>query len=214
MGDTFCSVVLAAGRSTRMHGSNKLLLPVCGEPMIRRTVAEVVQAGPRETIVVVGHECDLIAGALADQPVHVQYNADFTQGHWTSVAQGVRAIRAPCDAVMVCLGDMVLLQSRDYRELARAFACAGSKTVLVPWHRGRRGNPVVFARQQICELVSGDAGASGRHFIDGNPELVLAHEVGHDGFVTDVDTPEDFAAVERRYAERLAASRTFIPGRR
>ena len=50
------AVVLAAGQSARMEGRNKLLLPVQGEPLIRRTVLTVLASGVQETVVVTGHQ--------------------------------------------------------------------------------------------------------------------------------------------------------------
>jgi molybdenum cofactor cytidylyltransferase len=50
----FSAVVLAAGLSSRMEGRHKLLLPVCGEPAVRRVVRAIVAAQPQEVVVVTG----------------------------------------------------------------------------------------------------------------------------------------------------------------
>ena len=49
------AVILAAGASSRM-GTNKLVLPVEGEPMVHRTVRRVLDAGYSPIVVVTGHE--------------------------------------------------------------------------------------------------------------------------------------------------------------
>ena len=47
------AVVLAAGASTRM-GTQKLLLPFGGEPLVRRAVRQVRAAGFDDVLVVLG----------------------------------------------------------------------------------------------------------------------------------------------------------------
>src|SRR5262245_53006808 len=56
-------VVLAAGASTRM-GQHKLLLPLVDEPLVRRTVRQVLDAGFDDVLVVVGFEGDAVIAAL------------------------------------------------------------------------------------------------------------------------------------------------------
>ena len=45
----FSAVVLAAGMSSRMQGQHKLLLPVDGEPAVRRTVSALAEAGRQKS---------------------------------------------------------------------------------------------------------------------------------------------------------------------
>jgi len=60
------AVVLAAGASSRMRrmGKQKLLLPLGGEPLVRRTVRAVCDAGFDEVLVVVGFEGERVQQAL------------------------------------------------------------------------------------------------------------------------------------------------------
>ena len=60
---TVTAVILAAGASTRM-GTQKLLLPLGGEPLVRRTVRQVSEAGFDDLLVVVGCDHDKILDAL------------------------------------------------------------------------------------------------------------------------------------------------------
>ena len=55
------AVVLAAGASTRM-GTQKLLLPFGGEPLVRRAVRQVCDAGFDDVLVVLGSEHEQDAG--------------------------------------------------------------------------------------------------------------------------------------------------------
>ena len=77
------AVVLAAGQSTRM-GTQKLLLPLDGEPIVRRTVRQVCEAGFDEVLVVVGYEHDRVLAALNGLPIHHAVNAEYETGMGSS----------------------------------------------------------------------------------------------------------------------------------
>jgi molybdenum cofactor cytidylyltransferase len=199
-GPAFSAVVLAAGTSSRMRGPHKLLLPVGGEPAIRRTVTALLAAGPEETVVVTGHDAEAVAGALDGLPVRLQLNPRYREGQMTSVAAGVAALRAPCSAVLVCLADQVLLETRDYLEIVSAFGAMPSGSILVPFCGSQRGNPVAFAASYVPEVVNGHVNPGCRKLIDEHPEAVFVHHATHDRFIVDMDTPEDYARVLSRAA--------------
>ena len=72
-------VVLAAGSSARM-GTNKLLLELGGELVIRRAVRRTLEAGLDPALVVLGHDADKIRGALAGLPCRPVLNPDWADG--------------------------------------------------------------------------------------------------------------------------------------
>src|SRR5262249_9703068 len=55
-GRRIAAVVLAAGRSTRMGGPNKLLAEIRGRPLVRIVVEEALASLAKPVIVVVGHQ--------------------------------------------------------------------------------------------------------------------------------------------------------------
>jgi molybdenum cofactor cytidylyltransferase len=194
----FSAVVLAAGLSSRMHGPHKLLLPVGAQPAIRRMVSELVAAGPAEIVVVTGHKARAVMEALDGLPVTFQNNPRYEEGQMTSVAAGVAALRAPCHAVMMCLGDQILLDAADYRELIDAFSAMPRGSILVPFFNGQRGNPVVFSASYAAEVVSGHVNPGCRKLIAEHPDEVFIHEAAHDRFTIDMDTPADYARILAR----------------
>ena len=82
------AVVLAAGRSSRM-GTHKLLLPLDGEPIVRRTVRQVCEAGFDEVLVIVGYEYQNVLAALDGLPIHHVVNADYATGMGSSFRTAV-----------------------------------------------------------------------------------------------------------------------------
>ncbi|MDF3881670.1 nucleotidyltransferase family protein [Cupriavidus basilensis] len=200
----FSAVVLAAGMSSRMGARHKLLLPVAGQPAVRRTVCAVLTAGPQELVVVTGFQGRAVIEALEDLPVGFQPNPRYEEGQMTSVAAGVAALRLPCSVVLVCLADQVLLEAGDYRELVGAFGAMPRGSILVPVFAGQRGNPVAFSASYAAEVVAGHVNPGCRKLIADHPDEVFVHEASHDRFTTDMDTPEDYA----RIVERLRVGST------
>lgn len=105
------ALLLAAGESRRMGGLNKLLLPVAGKPLLRRTLDTLAAANPTEIVVVLGHQCEQISALLKDVGVRVAINSRYREGQMTSVEAGLAALSLPCEGVMVCLGDQPMLRS-------------------------------------------------------------------------------------------------------
>jgi molybdenum cofactor cytidylyltransferase len=195
----FSAVVLAAGESVRMGGPNKLLLPLGGEPTVRRSVRTVLESGVQETGVVTGHQQREVMRALQDLPVTLQPNLRYEEGQMRSVAAGVAALTLPTDAILVCLGDMALLQAGDLRELMTVFQAHTDCSIVVPRHCGERGNPIVFAAAHAPEVVAGRSLIGCRKLAQQYPEQTWYHEVAHDRYTCDLDTPDDY----RRMLERL-----------
>ena len=198
-GTCVATLILAAGASKRMGEQLKLLLDVGGEPMIHRTVRNVVAFAPVETIVVTGYQAEGIEAALARLPVRFVRNPLYEQGQPTSVAAGVRALTAPCEAVMVVLGDQPMLTPDDMRALIAAYEGLVEHSILVPHHQGERGNPVVFAARHIPDVVSGGINVGCRRLIETDGDAVARPEFVTEAYTTDCDTPEDYHRLLARF---------------
>jgi len=188
-------VVLAAGLSRRMGAPNKLLLPVDGEPLIRRVVRTVLHTGFEEIVVVLGHEADAVKAALEPLGVRTVFNADFASGQVSSVRAGLAALATPVDAVMVCLGDQPLLSVSDLGALRRAFVQRPHGSIVVPTFGGRRGNPVLLDWRSAEQTLERGSSYGCRHFLDENPEQVYSWPAETDHFIRDVDEPADYQAL-------------------
>jgi molybdenum cofactor cytidylyltransferase len=188
------AVVLAAGRSTRFGGPNKLLADYGGEPMVRRAVRAAVESGAAETVVVTGHMAEAVEAALAGLPVRFVRNPDFAEGQSTSVRAGVSAVSETCEAAVVLLGDMPRVDAALVDKVIAAYRPAAGALVVVPTDEGRRGNPVLWSRRFFRDLaaLTGDTGA--RQLISANPEAVVTVDCGP-AVRIDVDTPDALATV-------------------
>ncbi len=200
------AVVLAAGMSTRM-GQNKLLLNFRDKPLIVHAVDTLLASDIDEVILVLGHETEKVRDQLerriglankaaTEKPVRLVQNPDYQNGLSTSVRTGVEAVSRQANSIMIYLADQPLLEPEDVNRIVAGFAAAKEidKSIVVPFFRGERGNPVILdasLRDSILGIV-GDVGCKG--VIKRYPEKVYAIEMENDHVVRDVD---DVQAYER-----------------
>ncbi|MDE2446371.1 MAG: molybdopterin-binding/glycosyltransferase family 2 protein [Alphaproteobacteria bacterium] len=194
------ALVLAAGTSSRM-GRNKLLEPFQGQAMVGATVARVKASVVDEVMVVTGHQAEDVRAALAGHDVTFVHNSDFAQGLSTSLKAGVAALRDHVDAILVCLGDMPLIEARDINAMIAAYNVAEERHVVVPVHGRRYGNPILWGSAHFDALMAceGDRGARG--LLERLAGEVVEIEINHPGVVMDADTPEALAAMRQLAAQ-------------
>ena len=187
------AIVLAAGRASRMP-ANKLLAPLSGKPVIRRTVEAVCASRADATIVVTGHLAPSVREALSDLPVAIIENVCFTDGLSSSLICGVKSLPQACDGFLVVLGDMPFVPPRLIDQLIEAFDPSQGRSICVPISAGKRGNPVLWTTLLTAEFMTltGDRGA--KHLMALHGDLLYELEVDSDSILTDLDTIEDFAA--------------------
>lgn len=187
------ALVLAAGRSSRMGGPNKLLATLDGVPLVRRAAEAALASRAASVTVVTGHMAEVVEAALAGLDVAIRHNPDYAEGLSTSLKVGIAALPAEAEAAVVMLGDMPRVTAATVDRLIDAYEPARGALAVVPTHAGARGNPTLISRRFFPDLaaVTGDVGA--RHVLKTYPEAVV--EVEMDEAVTlDLDTPE---ALER-----------------
>jgi molybdenum cofactor cytidylyltransferase len=182
------AIVLAAGASRRF-GAEKLLAPLCGQPLLRWSVEHALAAPVDDVIVVLGRGADAVRPVLDGLPVRVAVNRRWEEGMSSSIRAGVCALRTGTRSLLFALGDEPTLGTESY---ARVIAAEGTRPIVVPSYRGVWGHPVLFAAGLLTELLllRGDHGA--RAVIARDPERVAVVELDR-AMPPDVDTAEDLA---------------------
>lgn len=191
------ALVLAAGRSTRMGGPNKLLAELDGKKLVRIVAEQALASKASDVIVVTGHQADLIEQALADLPVRFVRNPDFAGGLASSVKAGIAAVSEGADGAVVCLGDMPMVSSDLLDRLIDTFDPDRGNLIVVPTADGRRGNPVLWSRRFFQELRTLDGDVGARHLIAKHAEAVAEVPVEGEAAFLDIDTPQALEAARR-----------------
>ncbi len=194
-GPAVAAVVLAAGQSRRMGGPNKLLIEVGGKAMVRRAVEAALSARCTPVVVVTGHMQEQVEATLAGLPVKLVHNPAYAEGLSTSLKAGIEALPETADAAVVCLGDMPRVTGRLVGALIAAYNPTEGRSIVVPTHGGKRGNPVLWGREFFAEMkdLAGDVGAKG--LIGRHDDQLAEVEMGDDASLVDVDTPEALRAL-------------------
>ena len=180
-------IVLAAGQGLRFMASgathDKLLAPLCGQPVRAHVLAAVHASG---------------------LPCHVVERVDTAHlcnpGMGDSIACGVAAT-PDAQGWLILPADLPLIQPSTLLAVAEALQ-QQTASVVVPRYAGQQGHPVGFARS-CCEALlqlTGDQGAR---------SVVAQHRVCHldlvdEGCVLDVDTLDRLELVQTRMQKNMA----------
>src|ERR1700733_10018072 len=104
-------VILAAGGARRL-GQPKQLLPVLGEPLLRRVVRMAADVRPDHLIVVLGSSAYDCVPVIKDCEVHIVVNPFWESGLAGSIRIGVeRAEEKQPDSVLFLFADQPWLNS-------------------------------------------------------------------------------------------------------
>jgi len=201
------ALVLAAGRSTRMGGPNKLLAEIGGKPLVRIVTEQALASRAAPVIVVTGHERPKVEAALAGLRLRLVHNPEYAAGLSTSLKAGLAALPGNVDGAIVCLGDMPQVTAALIDRMLEAFDPARGALIVVPTIDGKRGNPVVWSRRFFPDLMAleGDVGA--RHLIATYADAVVEVPMEDSAALTDVDTPDALLAVKAELERMMAAQK-------
>jgi molybdenum cofactor cytidylyltransferase len=192
-GPRIAALVLAAGSSSRMGGSNKMFARIDGIPLALRARNAALASRAASVTVVSGFEAEKLEVLVADPRVNMVRNPDFAQGLSGSLRRGIAALPADIDCVVVLLADMPRITAAHVDALIAAYALGDR--IIVPMHNGQRGNPILWPRRFFAAMQSivGDKGA--RELLASHADEILSVEMPDDAIFADLDTPEDLGRV-------------------
>lgn len=201
---TTAAVLLAAGSGSRMGLKPKSLLELNGEPLIRRSARQLLDAGVTQLVVVLGHYAADIEAPLQGLPVHKVYNPDPDQGLVSSQRLGLQALSNNTDTVIMSLADQPLVTTQDIQTLLHAFAQYRSTTdMLFPFVNGQPGNPVLLSARARADILAGNSGFGCKEWRQSHAARTYKMPSDNLYFVTDLDRPEEVTAFENRHGMKL-----------
>ena len=192
-------IILAAGSASRM-GQAKQLLPLGSRPMLWHVAQAACQSLLDEVIVVTGAAAGPVSLCIADLPPRIVHNPDWQQGQAGSIQTALRSLPPDCDAVLFLLADQPLITSQLINDLIGYWQRCG-KTIICPCYDTKRGNPVLFSLavwRDALQQLDGDQGA--RRILKAHPAAIGYLPVASDEIFLDVDTIEDYAKMQQRFA--------------
>jgi molybdenum cofactor cytidylyltransferase len=177
-------------------GRNKMLLPIEGESLVRRAARRALSAGIDPLIVVVGHEADMVRGALAGLPCVFAYNPSFRAPTSGSLHRGLEQLPPDVGGAVILLADMVNVTSAMIRALHVAAVAASAALVVSRYGGEILAPPHLFSRSLFPELLAWSGGGAGRGVAQRHLSEAVVLDWPPDALV-DVDTPEDLNGLGR-----------------
>ena len=190
-------LLLAAGEGSRLGGFPKALLKKEGESLLSRFLQSIQKFNLVETLVVTGFYADAIEVEINSirQKTHssiaIVKNPNPEEGQSSSVRLGLESLKSDYDVLLVALCDQPNIGVSEIEALLVQFNQVGfNKEIVLPMVNGSRGNPVLFSKKVIEEILA-TPGMVCRPFMDKHPELVKLFETNNQAYLLDVDTQAD-----------------------
>lgn len=199
------AIVPAAGLSRRM-GQPKLLLPLGGETVVARLLSVLDRPEIEERLVVIRPDDEPLAAVLARLPAVVLRPQVAPPDMRTSVELALADIRqrhnpdAHDGWLLVPADHPVLEPAVLERMVAEWNGCDAS--VLVPRCGARRGHPTFFRWRLAGEVPHIPVGQGLNWLVKQHAAEVREVEFDDSSVITDLDTPEDYERLRRRWTCR------------
>jgi molybdenum cofactor cytidylyltransferase len=189
---TVVILILAAGASSRMRGRDKCLEVVEGTPLLRQVALLCLSTGC-PVLVALPPDRPLRAAALDGLAVMQVAVPDPAQGMAASLVAGVAMVPKGA-AVLLMLADLPEVTAQDLACVLGMAQDHPNRILRGAAADGTPGHPVLFPADLRAELLAltGDEGA--RSVLQRHKHWVLRVPLPDRHAVTDLDTPEDWAA--------------------
>ena len=186
------AIILAAGNSKRFGSTNKLFTQLYSKPLISHVVNEICKSKVKNIFVITGKDHEQICDILNNYSVNVIKNQNHIFGINSSISLGIKNLDPVSNSVMICLGDMPLLLSKDYNKLLNFNNNFGGKNkITVPFNFNKNGNPAIFGSEFYKKLLSLKGDEGGKKIIDENNNHLVKFFTDFKGFYYDIDVKND-----------------------
>lgn len=185
---SLAAIILAAGNSSRF-GSNKLLYPVNNIPMYKHTVNLINELQPAQKIIVTKYP-KLYQDINANFHIVENYATDLGQSH--SMQLGIKKSLQLDNQIT---GFLFIVSDQPYLTLAslvKLYATWQTKQgICALSYKQKRGNPIIFDRKYLNELLAIKGDIGGRSIIKNHLSELTLVEANFAKELCDIDTLTD-----------------------
>lgn len=166
--------------------------------MLEQTLENVRTSGVDEVVLVLGFAAAAIRREVPEALlglVRVVVNGDYESGIAGSLQVGLAAVSPALDGALIVLADQPFVRPETMRRILEAHRNSRAK-IVVPFYKGRRGNPVLLDRSVFAEAMALEGDVGCRAIFANHMDVMADVEVDDPAILADIDTREDF---ERLY---------------
>lgn len=197
MSDSFAAIILAAGQSKRM-GEFKPLLPLGETTALEHGIALFRKAGVRDVRVVTGHEGERLDPLLESLGIPRVHNSRYHEGMFTSIQAALRVLPEGKTAFFLLPVDIPLVRPQTVKTLLRSWHTR-SEGIIQPVFNGIYGHPPLISARYRQTILNSSGEGGLKKLLRAFPEDTLEIEMPDERILLDMDTPEDYRTLCRRW---------------
>lgn len=185
MTKSLCVIILAAGNSSRF-GTNKLLYPINNQPMYQYTLNLIQKLNPAQIILVTKYP---EITKKIDPNIIIVKNFDTHLGQSHSMQLALKASQkhiSIIDGYLFIVCDQPYLTFSSLKKLSITWQTTDKICALA--YQKKRGNPVIFPRRYLPELLKIQGDTGGRTVIQQHINDLCLVEVNSAQELIDIDT--------------------------
>ncbi|MDU2121729.1 MAG: nucleotidyltransferase family protein [Clostridium celatum] len=181
-------ILLAAGNSKRFNG-NKLLAIYKEKPIYMYIVEKVLDLKVDKIICVTQYE--EIKEGLLNTDINVVINDNSSLGISSSIKLGINFDKS-ADGYMFMVCDQPFISIETLNSVIDNFI-NGDKGIVCVGYGDNKGNPVIFSKRYIDELLSLEGDSGGKKILKGYLNDLKVVNVDNEIELVDIDTQEEFS---------------------
>ncbi|MDU2492052.1 MAG: nucleotidyltransferase family protein [Clostridium celatum] len=181
-------ILLAAGNSKRFNG-NKLLAIYKEKPIYMYIVEKVLGLRVNKIICVTQYE--EIKEGLLNTDINVVINDNSSLGISSSIKLGINFDKS-ADGYMFMVCDQPFISIETLNSVIDNFI-NGDKGIVCVGYGDNKGNPVIFSKRYIDELLLLEGDSGGKKILKGYLNDLKVVNVDNEIELVDIDTQEEFS---------------------
>jgi len=195
-GPQFAAIVLAGGLSSRMK-QFKPLLPLGGATIIEHVIATFKHAGA-DVFLVTGHRQEEIKSVIKTPGITIIYNPDYEKGMFSSIQAGIRHLPPGYQGFLMLPVDIPMVKTGTIKLIMQA-GVNHPENIIYPVYDGKRGHPPLIPASLMPEILDWNKEGGLKSFLLTREKSALDIPVTDSSILFDIDTPEDYENLLKRY---------------
>lgn len=185
------AIIMASGYSKRM-GKDKLLMPFRGKLLVEYIMEKVISCNFYSSVVVSKDE--RILSLATTKGLEAVENKNAHKGQSESIKLGINSTPI-ADGYMFFTADQPLISIDTIKLLISTFDKYNSCNIVIPRVKSKRGNPVIFPKKFVNELMSLEDDNGGKNVINNHIENAIFVDITNEYELADIDTYEDYKRI-------------------